>query len=243
MQRNDVIWKSAEVSKDFLEGMRGAIPLAAEQIDVMLRVIDAAQPQLGNFLDLGCGDGVLAQAILTQHPDAKGVLLDFSEPMIEAAQIKLARQAANLTFLVEDYGSPEWVEAVRPFAPFDAIVSGFSIHHQPDARKREVYEEIYALLKPGGVFLNLEHVAPASEWVERVSDELFIDSMVAFKQRRGISQSRDEAAREYHERPHKEANILAPMELQRQWLREIGFQHVDCYIKIFELALFCGVRA
>ena len=44
MARNDEIWKSASVSMDFLEGMRGAIPLAAEQIDVMLRVIRAACP-------------------------------------------------------------------------------------------------------------------------------------------------------------------------------------------------------
>jgi tRNA (cmo5U34)-methyltransferase len=242
MQRQDIVWKSAQVSRDFLEGMRGAIPLAAEQLDVMLRVIHAARPDLENFLDIGCGDGILGRAILAEYPSARGVLLDFSEPMIDAAREKMAHQAAQLTFLVEDYGSAAWLDAVRPYAPFDAVVSGFSIHHQPDSRKREIYQEIYDLLKPGGVFLNLEHVAPASAWVEDMFDELFIDVQFAYNQARGIRQTREEAAAEFHNRPHKEANILAPMELQCQWLREIGYQHVDCYLKIYELALFGGVR-
>jgi hypothetical protein len=32
---------------------------------------------------------------------------------------------------------------MQAHAPFDAIVSGYSIHHQPDSRKREIgYEEV-----------------------------------------------------------------------------------------------------
>jgi tRNA (cmo5U34)-methyltransferase len=206
MQRSDAIWKSAVVTKDFLEGMRGAIPLAAEQLAVMVRIIQSACPNLKNFLDLGCGDGVLAQAVLAHYPDAHGVLLDFSEPMIEAARHKLASCKENLTFVVQDYGTAQWLGSLKAHVPFDAVISGFSIHHQPDERKRELYQEIFDLLKPG------------------------------------IETSREQTAHEYHNRPHKEANILAPLELQCDWLREIGFDHVDCYLKIFELALFGGVR-
>ncbi len=242
MQRNDMVWKSAKVSKEFLDGMRGAIPLATEQIDVMLRMLKTTCPTLENFLDLGCGDGILGRAILTQFPDAQGVLLDFSEPMIDEAQRKVGNEGKNLTFVVQDYGVPEWVEAINSHAPFDGIVSGFSIHHQPDRRKREIYQEIYHLLKPGGIFLNLEHVAPVSDWVEQVFDDMFIDAVIAYNERKGTNQPREDVARDYHERPHKEANILAPLEKQCQWLREIGFAHVDCYLKIFELALFGGVR-
>ena len=35
-------------------------------------------------------------------------------------------------------------------------------------------------------------------------------------------------------------NILAPVGDQCDWLREIGFEDVDCYFKIFELAVFGG---
>ena len=42
------------------------------------------------------------------------------------------------------------------------IVSSFAIHHCADERKRTLYAEIYNALSPGGVFRNLEHVAPGT---------------------------------------------------------------------------------
>ena len=41
-------------------------------------------------------------------------------------------------------------------------------------------------------------------------------------------------------RDDKEANILAPVEVQCEWLRECGFEDVDCFFKFFELAVFGG---
>ena len=40
----------------------------------------------------------------------------------------------------------------------------------------------------------------------------------------------------------KAANILAPVELQCRWLREIGYEEVDGYFRIYELAVFGGRR-
>ena len=47
-------------------------------------------------------------------------------------------------------------------------------------------------------------------------------------------------ADEYKNRPDKAANILASVELQCHWLREIGYEEVDCYFRIYELAVFAG---
>ena len=44
------------------------------------------------------------------------------------------------------------------------------------------------------------------------------------------------------ERLDRPANILAPVEDQCRWLREIGFRDVDCFWKYFELAIFGGVK-
>ncbi len=35
-------------------------------------------------------------------------------------------------------------------------------------------------------------------------------------------------------------NILALVEDQCDWLREIGFSDVDCFFKLFEVAIFGG---
>jgi tRNA (cmo5U34)-methyltransferase len=118
------------------------------------------------------------------------------------------------------------------------VVSGYSIHHQPDARKRELYGEIFGLLRSGGLFVNLEHVASASAWVESVHDTLFVDSL----SRAQPHLARQEVEESYRGRPDKDANILATVEVQCTWLREIGFTDVDCYLKVFELAVFGGRR-
>ena len=39
-----------------------------------------------------------------------------------------------------------------------------------------MYSEIFSLLKPGGVFVNVEHIAPDSAWNEELFSQLFVDS-------------------------------------------------------------------
>ena len=242
MQRQDLVWQRADLARTYLGGVRGAIPLAAEQLDVMLRIIAARREPVGCFADLGCGDGVLARAILSRHPSATAVLVDFSEPMLAQARQQLADRAADVRVIQADLSTPQWVEALEGHVPFDVVVSGYAIHHQPDERKRALYREIHTLLKPGGLFLNTEHVASRTPWIASISDELFIDSLYAFQQRTGSDKTREQVADEFFHRPDKAANILAPVELQCEWLRAIGFEDVDCHFKIFELAVFGGRR-
>lgn len=238
--RSDRVWQEPELATKFVEGVRGGIPLAAEQLDVMLRVIDAAGISVDSFLDLGCGDGILGGAILQRHAESRGVFADFSPTMLQAARSKCEANADRCTFADADFGTREWLTCVQPHAPFDLIVSGFSIHHQPDDRKRQLYAELFELLRPGGLFLNLEHVASASDWAVRAFDDLIIDSLWAFHRRREPSRTRESVANEYVRRLDKEANILAPTDEQCEWLRQIGFVDVDCFFRVFELALFGG---
>jgi tRNA (cmo5U34)-methyltransferase len=233
-------WQREDLAKLFLEDVRGGIPLAAEQIDALLRVVRHAIPRVERLLDLGCGDGILGRAVLAEYPNADAVFLDFSEHMIEAAKKKA--DAARATFVLRDLGSNDWASSVSDRVPFDLIVSGFAIHHLPDERKRELYCEIFTLLKPGGLFLNLEHVAPVSEWAKPAFDELFIDSLWSHHQKRGGTMTRDAIAQQWYHRPDKTENILAPVEVQNEWLRQIGFVDVDCYFKVFQLALFGGQK-
>lgn len=240
--RSDTVWQSPELADKFVNSVRGAVPLAAEQIEVMLRLIAAAGRPVRRFMDLGCGDGVLADAILTRHPQARGVLLDFSETMLKAGQGRFAGTSVDVRFQLADYADEKWCEIVASDGAFDVIVSGYSIHHQPDERKRALYRELFQLLEPGGIFINVEHVSSATTWGESVFETHFIDALHDFGHRQGWNKTREQISAEYYHRPDKDANILAPVERQCEWLREIGFQDVDCYFKIFELAVFAGRR-
>lgn len=241
-ERQDKIWQSTQLAESYLQGVRGAIPLGAEQLDTILRLVRQGRSQVDNFLDLGCGNGVLGRAIHECYPQASGIFLDFSEMMLQAARNNFDAPLDYISFIQEDFSKSEWTTALSDDAPFDLIVSGFAIHHQSDKRKKALYSEIYQLLKPGGLFLNLEHVASRSPWSETAFNDLFIDSLYAFHEGQGNGKSREEIAEEFYHRPDKEANMLAPVESQCDWLREIGFTDVECFFKLLEIALFGGMR-
>ncbi|HEY3288811.1 MAG TPA: class I SAM-dependent methyltransferase [Anaerolineae bacterium] len=244
-ERDDKVWLSSGIVNQYLNGVSAAIPFKKEQLEVMVRMAEAAfgkQTDALRFLDLGCGDGILGATLLGRFPRSHGVMADFSEPMLQAARGQLKSFASQLAFIQADYADPAWVSLVSPYAPFDAIVSGFSIHHQPDERKRNLYGELYNLLAPGGLFVNLEHVASRTAWGEKLFDALFIDSLVSFHSRKGSGRTRDEIANEYYYREDRKANILTSVDVQCDWLREIGFTDVDCYFRIFELAVFGGMK-
>ncbi len=237
--RGDIVWQDANLVNTFLSGVRGAIPFASEQINLVLTLLDHTGRPMTHLADLGCGDGVLTQALLVRYPQAQVTALDFSAPMLEQAKQRLHPFGDRVQLIQADLYTPDWQTHLQPF---DAIISGYCIHHLPDDRKRMLYQEIYHQLSPGGGFFNIEHVASATPWGEHLFNEVLTDCIHQWQQSQGQALSRQEVAEQFVHRPDKQANILASVEAQCQWLREIGFERVDCYFKFLELAVFGGIR-
>jgi SAM-dependent methyltransferase len=238
----DEVWKLPAIVNRYLS-YRAAIPLAQEQISVMISILKSRAEPVENFLDLGCGDGILGAAILGEHPSARGAFVDFSELMLELAREGLKDYTGQLVFENLDYGDSAWVNRMRVHGPFDAIVSGYSIHHQPDIRKREIYGEIYSLLKPNGWFVNIEHVSSAAQLNIDLFEHHYVSARYAIERQNGGTRTFEQIADEYKNRPDKAANILVPVELQCDWLRRIGYEEVDCYFRVYELAVFGGRKS
>ena len=234
-------WHTKELAQAFLEGVRGAIPAANLQLEVISKIVSMWYPLPSKILDLGCGDGALGRMLLDAHT-AHVIFADFSEPMLEALQEQIGTNQKT-AIIKADFATPAWTKRFEVEKPFDIIVSGFAIHHQPDDRKKELYAEIYGLLSDGGIFLNLEHVSSATLSVSALFDSFFVDHLLRFHRDMTPNKTRQEIEEAYYRRPDKKENILAPLEIQCQWLRHIGFQDVDCFFKVFELALFGGRKA
>lgn len=232
-------WQTEELATAFLDGVRGAIPQAGLQLELLSYIIQAWCSRPRQLLDLGCGDGALGRFLLDRLPETRVIFADFSDPMLEAARQQLGENART-TLIQADFSTPAWVDGVRALGPVDVVVSGLAIHHQPDRRKKELYGEIFDLLSAGGLFLNLEHVASSTPEVERLFDAYFIDHLYRFHRQKDPARSREKVAESYYNRPDKEENILAPVDDQCDWLRQVGFADVDCFFKVFELALLGG---
>lgn len=239
MNKTKSSWEIEENAKYFLESERGAVPGSDLQMEIMASIVQQWRPSPSNLLDLGCGDGILGRFMITCFPDVEAVFVDFSDTMLEAARASLSH-FPNSTILKADFGSSDWLRTVETQKPFDAIISGFAIHHQPDLRKKELYKEIYDLLGPGGVFLNLEHVSSSTAEVENLFEEYFIEHLHNFQLKSNPDTEKEIVADGFRNRPDKDEDQLVPVETQCGWLREIGFRDVDCFFKQFEIGLFGG---
>ncbi|MDH4183229.1 MAG: class I SAM-dependent methyltransferase [Nitrospinota bacterium] len=236
------VWLDEEQSRFFLTVTRNSIPMTGQMTDLMLRVADAYAPNPLSILDLGCGAGALGGQALERWPGSSCVFLDFSDMMLAECRNALAQYGKRAHFLLQNITHPQWAQACQPFAPFDLVVSGFAIHHTPDTVKQRVYEEIFQMLRPGGVFLNMEHVACRSIKLEDIFRQIFRENVYASMQNEGSTLDRASIDKILEARAHKDENFLTPVEDQCAWLRQTGFVEVDCFFKITELALFGGVK-
>jgi tRNA (cmo5U34)-methyltransferase len=177
-------------------------------------LLDLVPRTVRRIVDLGAGDGRLLALLRIDRPESEGVSADLSPTMLDAAR---ARFAGDPLVEVVEY---DLDQPLPDFARADCIVSCFAIHHCTHERKRALYAEIFDALEPGGVFYNLEHVAS-------VSPEMHDAFLAAL----GITAEQED-----------QSNKLLAVEPQLAWLRELGFEHVDCHWKWRELALFGGVK-
>jgi tRNA (cmo5U34)-methyltransferase len=243
-QSHPVPWESPEAVAQFLGNVRGAIPLAIEQVTMMLQLVRAARgDRVTRFLDLGGGDGVLSAALLDEFPNSRAWVIEAAPSDFAGTRQQLDERSGRVVFASADVAKSGWEQAIRASTPFDVIVSAFAIHGLTDPRKREVYSELFQLLQPGGLFLSIEHVASATRWTESVWDDYLIDAIFGQTIKAAPGRTRAEVAREYYAHTAPIADRLAPLEVQCDWLREIGFENVECYLKVLELAVFGGQRA
>lgn len=237
MNKNHSKWQTEEVAKTYVEGVRGAIPSADLQLEVISKILNEWCSIPSRIVDLGCGDGILGRFLLDKYSAAHVIFADFSEPMLEKMRNRVGSDK-RATVINVDFSTSDWVKKIEKEKPFNIIISGFAIHHQPDKRKRNLYAEIYELLADGGLFLNLDQVSSATTSIGKLFDSFFLDYMQRFISNAGPGITMNEIENMYYQ--DKKENIPAPVEKQCQWLRDIGFQDVDCFFKTFELALFGG---
>jgi tRNA (cmo5U34)-methyltransferase len=209
------LWTLSEHARDYLERADSVLH-RSEGESTLLEFIPHT---VRRVLDLGTGDGrllalVRAEMTRREQPEIKGVALDFSPAMLEAAR---KRFAGDSSVQIVPHNLDDSLPAL---GKFDAVISSFAIHHLVHERKRALYAEIYGLLNPGGVFCNLEHVASPTQHLH----EAFLHAIG------------------YTVETEDPSNKLLDVETQLGWLREIGFADVDCHWKWRELALLAGRR-
>ncbi len=101
------------------------------------------------ILDVGAGTGLMSAFLLTKFPHAHITLMDFAENMLDIARKRFENQA-NIEYLIADYRISDLK------GPYDIVCSALSIHHLGPDEKKDLFSKIFAVLSPGGMFVNAD---------------------------------------------------------------------------------------
>ena len=208
---------------DYDAQRRAIVPCFDRFYGTAVELLGLRGGEVRKVLDLGAGTGLMSEAVLRRHPQAEVVLLDGSQAMLEKAAMRLPDTVRVLADLRE----------TLPEGPFDAVVSSLAIHHLEHPDQRELYSRIPSLLRPGGVFVNAEHVEAPTPWLELIGRQAWREAAAAA----GASQQELDASD-----LRMEFNRCVTVAQQLSWLAEAGLEGCDCFFRELHFAVLAGWR-
>lgn len=242
----DERWKSAEHVTSWIANRAPEV----ERAPLRKRLVSLLPFEPGaeiRVLDLGTGTGLLSLEVLNAFPNSRVVCHDFSEAMLDNARENLAKFAGRVSFCNSDLRAPAWRQAINE--TFDAVVAGFTLHSVPE-RIQAIYGEVFGLVKPGGCFMTCDNVsAPGTVTARLYREERHAVHRENLQAELGPDKSIETLEKERRERESAPARqTMRTLEVnytlaeQMDWLREAGFDEVDCLWKDMRRAIIGGFR-
>ncbi len=232
-----------DVSRKFIDFGYIFVPDRDEQFQVITSLL-AGLPAQAAILELCCGEGLLAEKVLTSYPNCHVTALDGSQEMLRRARARLARFEARAKLGAFNLAAPDWRD---PQSQFDGVVSSLAIHHLPGLEKRSLFKRIYQMLNPGGVLV----VADVLEVVGEAAKKQAADQMDEIVRRQSLEQTGGLDAYNFFIREGwntfryldpEDIDKPSPLLDQLKWMEEVGFGEVNvCWLRAGH-AIFCGRR-
>lgn len=229
-------------AKLFLQYARYFIPDREAQIELMTALLPERSGEF-HVLDIGCGEGLLAESILERFDDAFVHGLDGSLLMRRQAEHRMAEYGDRFTAEAFTLEEAEWRQRVEPI---HAVVSSLCLHHLDDFGKRTLFRDLHDLLQPGGVVVIADLVRPTTPEARAAA----ADSWDAAVKLRG--QALDGTSKAWdtfrttgwnHFRTPDDDDMPSSVLDQLRWLADAGFVDPDVYWMRAGHAVFGARRA
>jgi tRNA (uracil-5-)-methyltransferase TRM9 len=158
--KDEVIQKLLDINDRFYQSFGAAFAETRRRIQPGVQRIVETYIHKGDWLDIGCGSGVLGQRLANGGMQGSYTGLDFSEPLLLEAQKGLnslePHCGFDLYYVRSNLLDQDWMTPVKTRS-YDGILAFAVLHHLPGADKRwQVIHQAATLLKPGGLFIHSE---------------------------------------------------------------------------------------
>ena len=142
----------------------GYLVARSERFEVIARLIADTESPVRAIIDLGCGTGSLTVSLLERFLDAQVYALDLDPTLLPLAKARSASYSDRVHFLQADLRTEAWLKLVPQ--SIDAVVSVTALHWLSQSQIEVLYSQIAKVLKPGGIFLNADHVGSDSPLIQ-----------------------------------------------------------------------------
>lgn len=225
----------------------------AERIQLLATLVRETVKPVRRVLDLGCGTGSTMQPFLKVFPKAKIYGADFDPTLLPLAQERLRSFGARANLIFADLRANDWQKQLP--GKFDAVISATALHWLKKTEIKKLYGRISQLLRPGGIFLNADHVASENSRVQTFWKK-HRDEMRRAEGKTG--EDWESFWKSYLRvldlpgRQKKNERVLGgwnggseeglPLEWQLNELKKNGFVHADCFWRCDCDAIYGGFR-
>ncbi len=168
-------WHSSEYVSEWAEKQDLKEIDREEQFRLLAETIPYDKQLPIRILDVGAGYGALTRFLLNHFPNATAVCQDGSDEMITLGRTRMDDLKGRFDYVHCDFSQPGWSKLVP--GPFDAVVSSLAIHNVRTSMViRDIYQEIFPLVKTGGCFLNFDRMhSPLEDQMEWLREAGFRD--------------------------------------------------------------------
>jgi len=181
----------------------------------------------GLVLDLGGGTGALAAAIAERFPAVNVEIWDTDPDMLATARERCGAFGARIRYVERTF--------TDPLPRCDAVAACIALHHVKDLGvKAGIYKNIFAALKPGGIFVNADTAVCATPALKDHAFKLWAATMKPH----GI----DEHQANAHFASWAHEDYYPPLITELRMLADAGFAEPECFWRDAAAVVFGAMK-
>ena len=134
------------------------LPEREPRFAMMIDILSALVGDAPTVVDLGCGPGSLTKRVADQLPGARVIAVDADPLLLELGRHAVGDRGGRIRWVDADLRDSELARHLGLNQTADAAISTTALHWLSPGELTELFKRLTHVLRPGGVFINGDHM-------------------------------------------------------------------------------------